>query len=289
MLLQPPLLRLLHLLQQRLQYAETAQHTADVTQKAGRTTFCPAQELAQLWLLMLAMRLILRPSICNARPHQRRLTLSPATFQLRMRHALASSASGGGRMLASQAGPAGALGLAGARLALGLAALAALGALAPPSAGAASLAAAAAAAAGLAAAASSGGAVALRLGALLGRDEVSMRMCRQVPTCRPPTALQKQPSHPPAPLFSHGGPGGASGEGAEGKLGLGAARQQGQHARCSLKQGSVPAGSSGCGGGGGGGEQVLAQVCTASIMRHSRDASLVDEQPPKQRSGKLAN
>ncbi len=69
-LLQPPLLRLLHLLQQRLQYAETAQHTADVTQKAGRTTFCPAQELAQLWLLMLAMRLILRPSICNAPPHQ---------------------------------------------------------------------------------------------------------------------------------------------------------------------------------------------------------------------------
>lgn len=157
------------------------------------------------------------------RPPQPQLTRSPATFQLRMRHALASSASGGGRMLASHAGPAGALGLAGARFALGLAALAE----------APSLAAAAAAAAGLPACASSGGATALRLGALSkggGRGRHCMRLHSGAFWAHTVAAPGIAQCHK---LFatSHGGTGGASDQGAEGKLGLGATRQQGQHAR----------------------------------------------------------
>ena len=82
-------------------------------------------------------------------------TLSPATFHDRMRQAGTSSASGAGRRLLSQRGPAGALGLAGARFALGLAAVAVAGLPAgSPS---------AAAAAGSAAAGASACASALRL------------------------------------------------------------------------------------------------------------------------------
>ena len=93
------------------------------------------------------------------------LTRRPATFQLRIVQAGVPSGSGGARMLASHSGPAGALGLAGARLALGLTALAA----APPLPLGAALSAAAVAGLLLGAASSaagSGGAAALRLGAL---------------------------------------------------------------------------------------------------------------------------